>query len=74
MNEYVPDFMEIQENRIERIVDERCLPNGRYECSCGNMVKLDETFPLSANPWAEPFCFDCASKYWKDKGIDLCGF
>lgn len=55
----LPDFIEMQEDRIERIMDERSLPNGMYRCGCGKVVRLEDTLAASSNPWAEPICEDC---------------
>lgn len=60
--DYLPDFIEMQEDRIERIMDERCLPNGMYKCPCGKIVKLDETQTLDSSPWATPYCGECVDE------------
>lgn len=66
MDDYLPDYFEMKENRIEQIMDERCLPDGMYKCPCGNIVKLTECNTLSPDPYAEPYCGECVDKAVKE--------
>lgn len=54
----IPDPIEQGEARAERWA-ERIRPNGEYECSCGQVVPIDDCETLSPDPYAEPFCFRC---------------
>lgn len=59
---YLPDFDEIGENKIERIIAKQFLPNDMYLCGCGKTVKLSETLPASSSPYATPICRECAGE------------
>jgi len=57
---YCPDPDEISENRIERLMDERCLPHDMYRCpGCEKVVRLDSCEALSPDPYAAPYCQEC---------------
>lgn len=61
MSEYVPDPIERGEARADRYEDR--IHGDFYTCSCGDECRLYDAQPLSADPYAEPFCPECVQNY-----------
>ncbi len=59
---YLPDPLEAMENRCERETEERCLPDGMYQCFCGKVIKLEHAVPASNSPYASAICRTCAGE------------
>jgi hypothetical protein len=61
---YIPDPIEIMENRAERWADDN-IKGSNFKCGCGNWCDINEAVALSSNPYAIPVCSNCAEEYIK---------
>lgn len=59
--EYLPDWDEIQEEKLEFFIESRSGADNMYCCpGCDKWINLDDAVPASSSPYATPICRDCA--------------
>jgi hypothetical protein len=59
ITEYIPDPIEIGEDRMERWMEANC-DGDTFTCRCGAPCPLACALPSSPDPYSEPICPACA--------------
>ena len=56
---YIPDPIEQGEARAERWYFDN-VKDGKFKCTCGKWIPIEEGIPSSRDPYSPPICSQCA--------------